>query len=188
MKRTSTLLIIGILVFILVGSYTGYLIFNKSTVDANLKKTQASLLEYENKMSQYQNLEVLEAINAKKTLDELDSDIIKWSKVIKHIRKTIPKNGSLPVVEVLSYSGSASNDISMNVKTYPESSEPYLDVAALIKAFNEDAYFVNSFVPSISTGTDDEGNKILTFLFSTTYVESDVLVEEEVESSDSVVR
>jgi len=195
MKRTSTLLILGILVVLGLGVYTGYSFWKKSSSEENLKRVESTLAEYQNKLLQFESDDILEAINAKKTLDQLESDMIQWSKVIKTVRKTVPTDKGLTIVEILSYSGSSSNDINMNVKTYPDRDEPYFDVADLIRGFEESSSFVGSFVPSISGGTDEDGKEILTFLFGTTYVEADPLAllendEEEVveEESEAVLR
>ncbi len=189
MKRTSTMLMIGILALILFGAYSGYLYFKRASSESELKQVEASLVEYQNEMLKYQNKDVLEAINAKKTLADLNKDIIKWSKVIKKIRKTIPSVDNVPLIEVLSYSGSSSNEISMNVKTYPERDAPYFDVADLIEAFDNSEFFVDSFVPSISAGVDEKGNKILTFVFGTKYVEETPLeiIDNETSSEEEAI-
>jgi hypothetical protein len=201
MKRTSLLLIVGILVFALTSAYTGYLYWQKASSQVELEKVSKSLSEYESKVAQYQNLQILQAINAEKAISALEENIIEWSKVIKKIRKTVPTtNGDLSLVDILSYSGSSNNEISMNVKTYADSDEPYFDVADLIEAFDESSSFADSFVPSISSGVDQEGKALLTFLLSTKYVEEEVFggseievevepeVEAEVPDSSSVVR
>lgn len=196
MKRTSTLLILGIIVVLGIGSYTGYTFWKKTSNEEDLKRVEATLTEYQNKMLQFESKELTEAINAKRTLADLEKDMIQWSKVIKTIRKTVPTDDGLAIVEILSYSGSSSNDINMNVKTYPDREEPYFDIADLIKAFEESTSFMGSFVPSISAGTDEDGKEILTFLFGATYMEESPLelleedVEEEVveEETESVLR
>lgn len=191
MKRTSTLLILGILVVLGIGAYTGYSFWKKASSEENLKRVETTLADYQNKILQFESKEILEAINAKRTLDDLEGDMIQWSKVIKTIRKTVPTDKGFTIVEILSYSGSSSNDINMNVKTYPDRDEPYFDVADLIKGFEESSAFVGSFVPSISGGTDEDGKEILTFLFGTTYVEVDplALLENDVdEESEAVLR
>ena len=58
----------------------------------------------------------------------------------------------------------------MSIKTLPEQDEPYLDIASFIKYFDESDSFVNNFVSSISSGTDEEGEEILTFSFSNSYI------------------
>ena len=55
----------------------------------------------QNKMLQFESKELLEAINAKRTLSDLESDMIQWSKVIKTIRKTVPTDDGLSIVEIL---------------------------------------------------------------------------------------
>ncbi|NIA01813.1 MAG: hypothetical protein GWP15_00340 [Nitrospirae bacterium] len=192
MKRTSTLLILGIIVVLGVGVYTGYTFWKKAANADDLKRVEATLTEYQNKILQFESKDLLEAINAKRTLSDLEGDMIQWSKVIKTIRKTIPTDNGLSIVEILSYSGSTSNDINMNVKTYPDRKDPYFDVADLIKAFEESSSFVGSFVPSISGGTNEDGEEILTFLFGATYVEADplALLEDDVveEEGEAVLR
>ena len=162
-----------------IGSYSGYLFWKKSASEQKLKQVEISLTEYQNEMVKYEAKDVLGAINAKKTLADLENDIIKWSKIIKKIRKTLPKEDGLTLIDILSYSGSSGNEISMNVRTFPERDEPYFDVADLIEAFDDSQFFVDGFVPSISSGIDEEGSEILTFLFGVRYVEEDTL-----ESSD----
>lgn len=194
MKRTSTLLILGILVVLVCASYTGYLYWKQSSIAEELKRVEGNLAEYQNRILQFESKEVLEAINAKKTLADLEGDMIEWSKVIKKIRKTIPKEDGMAIVEVLSYSGSASNEISMNVKTYPDRDKPYFDIADLIRAFDESTSFEDGFVPSVSSGIDEEGNEVLTFLFGAEFVEEDPFEllesgdeEEEVYEEDEAV-
>lgn len=187
MKRTSTLLILGIIVVLGIGAYTGYTFWKKASGEDDLKRVEANLTEYQNKLLQFESKELLEAINAKRTLDDLEGDMIQWSKVIKTIRKTVPTDKGLSTVEILSYSGSSSNDINMNVKTYPDREDPYFDVADFIKAFEESSSFVGSFVPSISGGTDEDGKEILTFLFGATYVEEDPLALLENGAEDEAV-
>lgn len=187
MKRTSILLILGILSLVLVGGYTGYLLWQNSVVEADMQRVEKVLSDYENELLEYKDQAVMEAISAKRALSKIDMEMIEWSDVIKRVRQAIPKRQGDFIVNVLSYSGSSSSELSMNVKTDPESEDPYFDVADLIEAFDENKYFTGSFVPSISTGTDDEGREVLTFLLNANYVESvsedvsDEVAEEPVE-------
>lgn len=176
MKKISSLLIFGIIVLLLVGSYTGYLLFDNTSKTKDLTELNDSLGEYKKQDLKNKNQEVLQAITAKQTVDGLKGDLIEWSGVMKEIRKTIPKDGGEALVDILSYSGSESREITMSVKTLPASNTPYLDVAALIESFDESESFKNVFVPSISAGTNTEGREILTFLMTAQYAQS--VVEE----------
>lgn len=175
MKRTSLLLVIGIIALILVGAYTAYAFWQRSVSEADLKLLDKSLATVKEDLLQNENQQILQAISAKQTVNDLKSNMVKWSEVIKKIRSTIPNKGGLPLVEILSYSGSAGRDISMNVKTIPASENPYFDVADLIKAFTTEKTFVDAFVPSISAGTDEDGNEVLTFSINMKYQTADEL-------------
>lgn len=171
MKRFSTLLILGILAVVAFGGYNVYLSWQKSQLADQVLQADALVADYGKQILQYENKQVLESINAKKTINEIkNAGIIEWSSVIKKIRKTIPKVDGTPIITVLSYSGSSNDEVSMNVKTNEKSENPYFDVADLIKAFNASDYFKDAFVPSISNGVDEKGNQVLTFLISMKYL------------------
>lgn len=178
MKKGSFLLWIGIAALAVVLAYTGYLFWQSSAKASELKVLEKSISDYNNQVLQNDHKQVLKAINAKKTLNSLVADLIEWSKVIKKIRSTIPLKKGIPLVEVLSYNSSNEGSFSISVKTVAGRSEPYLDVADLIQAFNESGNFKNAFVPSISAGEDEEGSLILTFVMTVDYVEEKPLEEE----------
>ena len=178
MKKVSLLLIAGIIVFILTGAYSGYLFWQKSASNSELKRVEKSLTDLQNQVLQFENKKVVQAISAKKTVNSLKDEIVQWSKVIKKVRATVPKEDSVPLIDILSYSVSAGKTINMNAKTFPGSENPYLDVADLIKSFDDEGAFLETFVPSISAGLNDSGEEILTFIFSTAYSGEEVVAEE----------
>lgn len=179
MKRISFLLLIGIFLLAGTGLYGGYIFWQKASLDGELKTVEKSLKEYQAKVLENENQQVVKAVNAKKTLDVLKNDMIQWSEVIGNIRDTVPKDEEgVSRVEILSYSGSSGTDLSMNVKTLPDAEDPYGLVADFIKSFSEDKSFADAFVPSISSGTDDKGRDILTFLFTTKLVKEAENIEE----------
>lgn len=164
-------MMLGIIAVVAFGGYNVYLSWQKSALSDEVLQADVLLSDYGKQVLQYENKQVLESINAKKTINELKNEgIIEWSSVIKKIRMTIPKVDGIPVITVLSYSGSSNDEISMNVKTTETSENPYFDVADVIKAFNSSKYFTEAFVPSISNGVDEKGNQILTFLLSMKYL------------------
>lgn len=181
MKKVSLLLIVGIIVVILTGAYTGYLFWQKSASNSDLKIVEKSLTDLQNQVLQFENKKVVQAINAKKTVNTLKDEMVQWSKVIKKVRATVPKEDSVPLIDILSYSVSAGKTINMNAKTFPGSENPYLDIADLIKSFDDEGAFLETFVPSISAGLNDSGEEILTFIFSTAYSGEEVVVDESVE-------
>lgn len=164
-------MLLGIVAVVAFGGYNLYLSWQASALKDQVLQADALLADYGKQVLQYENKQVLESINAKKTINELKNEgIIEWSSVIKKIRMTIPKVEGVPIVTVLSYSGSSNDEISMNVKTTENAENPYFDVADLIKAFNSSEYFTEAFVPSISNGVDEKGNQVLTFLISMKYI------------------
>ena len=179
MKRISFLLLIGIFLLVGTGLYGGYLFWQKSSLDGELKTVEKSLKEYQAKVLENENQQVVKAVNAKKTLDLIKADMIQWSKVIKDVIDVVPKDDDgVATVDILSYSGSSATDLSMNVKTLPDVEDPYGVVADFIKSFSESKVFADAFVPSISSGSDDKGRDILTFLFSSKIVKQSQNFEE----------
>lgn len=169
MKGKSFLLTLGIVLIVIVGAYSGYQVWNKSSLDVELKRIENSFADYKKEMLQFENKNVMEAVAAKTTVKELKDNSIEWSKVIKEIMDTVPKSKDAPTVNILSYSGSGSSNISMNAKTLVKSENLYADVANFIESFDESGNFVENFVSSISAGKDDKGEGVLTFTFSTNY-------------------
>lgn len=188
MKKTSLLLFIGVFVFVLMGLYTGYVFGQKNVAEEDLQQAETALITVQNEFLKYENKDIESAIAAKQALNELSDTIIRWSKIIKEIRKTVPEDKKgRPLLEILSYSGSGLNELSMNMKTFSYSDNPYEDAADLIEAFDDSKYFISNFVPSISRGSDVEGAEVLTFMFSTRYVEEDVAALVEEASREEVV-
>lgn len=172
MNKFSKMLGFGVAVFALLLVYAGYIFWQNTALGNELERTKTDFNAQSTVLLEYENKKILEAVQAKEVLSDLSSGRVEWSKVITAIRKTLPKGENGDIVEVLSYSGSLGNEISMNVKTKVESDNAYLDVARLIAAFTRSANFTDPFVPSISSGVDQEGNDVLTFLLNATYVEA----------------
>ncbi|OGJ42417.1 hypothetical protein A3B60_03180 [Candidatus Peregrinibacteria bacterium RIFCSPLOWO2_01_FULL_39_12] len=172
MKRLSALLLVGIFAALITAIYVGFVFWQKASSEADQKKLEKVLSDLNQEVLEFENKQVVQAVNAKQIVDALKSDMKKWSTIIKRIRATLPKADNKLLVEALSYSGSLDGGISMNFKTASGSENPYFDVASLIKSFDDSNYFTESFVPSISSGTDEEGWEILSFLMTTKYVEA----------------
>lgn len=164
------LLIFGLLTLLLSAGYTGYMFFDTKTKEESLASTEALLADSAREDLQTKNSEVLAAIKAKKTVNELSGDFIKWSRVISEIIATIPKTRTDALINVNSYSGGADRVVTINVKTIAGRDKPYFDVADLIEKFDESDVFASTFVPSITSGNDSEGREILNFNLSTKYL------------------
>jgi len=175
MRKIPSLLLFGILAVLLTAGYTGYTFWQKSSAEVELGKVNNSISEYKSKILKYENDRVLQAVAAKQTVDSLKAVNIEWSKIIKDIRDTLPKNeDNEDLINVLSYSGSSNNEISLTLKTVGESENPFLDVAKVIASFDNSKNFSDTFVPSIGIGEDKNGNNILSFSVTTKYLKTDV--------------
>lgn len=170
MNRVSILFILGLVALILSGGYTGYMFFDTKSKADDLASTEALLADSAREDLQAKNTEVLAAIKAKKTVNELSTNSIKWSEVIGEIISTIPKTRTDALIDVNSYSGGADSSVTINVRTVAGSDKPYFDVADLIEKFDESDFFASTFVPSITSGQNSEGREILNFSLSTTYL------------------
>jgi hypothetical protein len=170
MKRISFLLYLGAAALLVVVIYSVYAFWQKSVAAEDVLVLDKSITEYQAKIVEKESAHITQAINAKQTVNDLKKGTIHWSKVINQIRATVPKDGVNPLVDILSYSGSSSNEISMNMKTFPGSETPYLDVAAAIKSFSDSPLFADSFVPAISSGADASGKDVLSFMMSAKYI------------------
>lgn len=177
MRKTSLLLILGILAVVALGGYAGYLYWQKGVLTTDAKRVEKSFVQLQDEVVQYEGKNIDSAISAKQSISAIKAGIVQWSQVIRKIRSTIPKGDEGPLVNVVSYSGASGSEISMNVKTVAGSENPYLDIAKLIKGFDLSENFTSSFVSSISSGTDDEGYEILSFVFTTAYKERDEKAE-----------
>lgn len=169
MKRLSFLLIIGVFVLLMAGAYSGYQFWQKARVEEELKKTEKSLAELRAKAADYAEKNVVQAVAAKKLVADLKQDSIQWSTAVQRIISTLPVDNGEPTVQILSYSGSANNEVSLNIKTVSGREEPYFDVADLIAGFDKSQYFSGPFVPAISGGIDEKGREVLTFLLNIDY-------------------
>jgi len=175
MKTGSFLMKIAVLCLIILAGYTGYKYYQKTKFDSDLKKIVLTLNETKKQAMTLDIDKVIGSMSAKQTVESLETNTLKWSKVLKDISLTLPldKRGNA-VVEITSYSGSSGSDLSLNVKTRQDSDNPYTDVQKLIRSFDESNLFSDTFIPSISMGLDEKGNKILSFMLSTKYVGSEV--------------
>ncbi len=174
MKKTSFLLVLGFVVVLVTAAYTGYSYWQQYRVGSELETLDQSLQSHKEELLEIENQQVMQAVFAQQAMQDLRTKIILWSEVVDKVRDTVPVRNGLPLVDVLSYSGSAGRDISVSARTSPESEDPYFDVADLVKAFADADYFENVFTSSISRSTDADGNEVLNFPLRFGYVGGEV--------------
>lgn len=162
-------MLLGIVALFLSAGYGAYMFFDLKAKNSDLDSAEALLLDFEREDLRSKNEEVLSAITAKRTVNELSGDLIKWSDVISEVIATIPKTRTDALIDVTSYSGGSDRAVTISVRTVGGRAEPYFDVAQLIESFDENEIFAATFVPSITSGQDAEGNEVLNFNLSTKY-------------------
>lgn len=172
-KSSNSLLYLGIVAMVVLLGYGGYNYWQKSSLSKANAELEAQYAQLNASVKKYENDRILEVVNAKQAVTEFRSEYVYWSKIIEILQDTLPKKGKKDLVEVLSYSGSSNKDISVSIQTKPGASNPYFDVADVIESFDMSENFVEGFVPSISGSTDLEGNEVLSFSYSGSFVETD---------------
>jgi len=167
--------------FVLMLVLIGFKFFQKSSLEEDLRVLKQGISELTDSLTNYQKSDFEATVLAKQVDVYLKDQKLPWSTVLSKISDTIPEDKSgNKLLNVLSYSGSFGNEISLNVSTTGNSDSPYSDVAKFISAFNQSNYFVDSFVPSIAFGLNTEGKEILTFSFQTKFQEVLEFAEERV--------
>lgn len=103
-------------------------------------------------------------------LKEIEAEEIHWSDVISEAKKLIPLDSAgKEKVKILSYSGSGSGRVVLNVVTEPLAIPPFEDVARLISSFNNSVFFRDVYVPSIAKGQTESGDNTLSFILNMDY-------------------
>lgn len=162
-SRWSLMSVSALLVLLVVSVWSGVTYFgNRGLVDerAELKTTlqrlEAQLGETESKATN----------GTKQTfIDDRKAERILWTNVIKKVLDTNPRN-SEDGQELLTYksiSARPDGNISVNVKTRTSSVNPYIDTAILLRELRRKPFFVEQFIPGISSGKDEVGRELLTY-------------------------
>lgn len=180
------LVFFGVLGILAAGGYYGYLFFEKNKVSDELTSLENELKVLNEESLNYKNEQVSQAVKSKQTAESLALDLVLWSEIVEEIDDVIPTDSGDKLVSVLSYSGSSNQNITINFKTNPRTSNAYFDVSEVIKEFNESDKFDLNFVPSITRGVDDEGQEVLSFLMNSEYLPEGKFVQEEPEINADV--
>ncbi|MFC1615860.1 PilN domain-containing protein [Patescibacteria group bacterium] len=186
MKGGSFFLSLGIFLAIILGAYTGYNYWQNSKVETEIKLFDKKIVELQDDLVKLEIGEIEETIIAKQKLDELQADTVIWSQVIKDIQDTMPTKKGKELINILSYSGASTKEITLSLETLKGSKNPYFDVADFIRSFDDSKFFIEGFVPSLAATLDEDGNPIISFNFSGKYVVDADFVGIEIEESEVV--
>lgn len=172
-RRRTFLFLLSVLSVIAVAVLAFYLGLQKTAITEEQKLLEAEVNTLNSEIRALQGQNVQATRFAQQWLDTIEADEIKWSSVITKIDSLIPYDAVTrsDKVRFLSYSGSQNGQISLNATTRSLVTEPYSDVAELVAVFNESSFFSNGYVPSITRGESDVGEKVASFIFNVTYNE-----------------
>lgn len=171
--RKPMTIILAVIALVIVVGFAAYLNMQRSAFTDQSSRLDEDVRALKNQISVLEGQKVEAARLSQQYLAAIESEEIVWSKALTRIKSLVPfdaVNSSNKII-FSSYSGSKGGELSMNSVTRPTRLDPYEDVAELIKVFNDSSFFTNAYVPSISRGETDEGEKMATFVFNTTYRE-----------------
>lgn len=141
--------------------------FQKSQVLNNTTQLEKDAAALQTQIDEVKSTKVEFSKNATDALSKITADEIRWSEVIDQINQLLPKDATgSRKVNVLSYSGSGTGRVAVNMVTVPAGDPAYSDVAQLIATFNNSLYFRDVYVPSISRGSNEEGLTSLSFVLN----------------------
>lgn len=183
-KRNPFFFILSLLVLLGAVAAALYLHFQKSTINEEQNRLDNEIQTLNQEVSAFEIDKIEAAQTAQKSLESLQKEEIRWSDVLEKMNTLLPEDAQgNDTITFLSFSGSQGGKLTVNAQTRPAKVEPFADVSALIKSFNTSSFFANAYIPTISRGENDVGDKILTFVFNLTYKEK---LPEEIQNSVQV--
>lgn len=160
----------GLLILLIAAAL--YLQLQKSAITDEKNRIAADLKSIQTQIELLESKKVEAAQVAQQWLDTLRKEEILWSQVLVKIKSLVPQDtDGVNTVDFLSYSGAQDGKLTLNAQTKAAKVEPFEDISNLIAAFNSSAYFKKAFVPNITRGETDTGDKLLSFIFTVNYVE-----------------
>jgi len=170
-KKSPLFLILAILSLVAAVAAAFYLGLQKSAIEEEQKRLTADITSLQDEITALEGQKIEAAQLARQWLDEVKKDEILWSRVITRIQSLLPVDPAtqIPKIKVLSYSGSQAGKLILNAQTVEAQIEPYEYVAELISIFNGSSYFADAYVPAITRGETDQGNRFLSFVLNFSY-------------------
>jgi Tfp pilus assembly protein PilN len=171
--RKPLTIILAVMALVLVGGFSVYLNMQKSAIKGEVDRISTEIVSLKNEINVMEGQKIEAARQSQKYLAAIEADEIKWSRALSRIRSLIPFDATTNKnkVNFASYSGSQGGKLSLNASTRPTRDDPYKDVAEVIKVFNDSSFFGEAYVPSITRGETDDGEKVATFIFNLNYKE-----------------
>jgi Tfp pilus assembly protein PilN len=184
-KRSPLLLILAVAVVLLLAAGAFYLQLQKTAITEEQGRLKEEIKSLNSEITALESQKLEAAQLAQQWLASIQQDEIRWSNILDKIDELVPQDilGARKV-DFLSYSGSQGGKLVLNAQTKPSKIEPFKDVADLISSFNSTPYFFDAYVPTISRGETETGDKLLTFIFNVSYREK---LPEDITTSTSTI-
>lgn len=173
-KRHPVLLLLAFVTLAIVVAGAFYLGLQKTAILEEQKRLDVDVASLKDEIRSLKSQNIEAAQLAQEWLASVEKDEIQWSQVITRIESLLPVDNLTlkPTIKILSYSGSAGGKLSLNAQTYEAPIEPFGDVSQLLSVFNGSSFFSNAYVPSVTRGETNSGNKVLSFVMNLNYDES----------------
>jgi len=172
-KRISIFTLFLAFVLLATIGATGFYHFQAPNLRAQQSDINQQITVLQAEMNAFKKNNVAANQNAANSLKEIEKGELKWSKILAALAEANPKDSSnVAKVIFLSYSGSQDGKLSISAVTQPNPSVPYTAVSELLKAFNNNPYFRDAYIPALSKGTTLDGNSTLSFVLNVTFGES----------------
>lgn len=188
--KMSFMLMFSVIIFIAVVVASVYFNLQKASLEGQKERLEEDIAGIRSEISKIEEKKVKSAKNAQDFLAMVEDEEIIWSQVFTRIRSLVPYSAVTQKSKIafLSYSGAGNGTININAETAPAEKAPYDDISELITLFNDSTYFYNAHVPTISGGSDELGDQVLSFTFNISYEDTamdQIITEEEEEEIKS---
>lgn len=171
-KKSPLILVLAIVAVVIVGAGIGYMQLTKSALNDEQKRLKDETQSLQTEINTLESQKIEAAQLAQQWLATISKNEIRWSNVLDKINSLVPEDAlGQKKLNFLSYSGSEGGKLTLNGQTIPAKDEPYGDLSDLVAAFNSSSFFNNAYIPTISRGETDTGDKLLSFVFNLNYKE-----------------
>ncbi len=185
--KSAKMVLFLVLVLVILSAVTAIQQFSIGGIENQIAQADQQIGKLKVDLETLQGDETEATQIAKMALDNLKKQEIRWSEVLANINGLVPKDASnRPKVRFLSYSGTADGKVNISAVTAASAMPPFNDVAQIISTFSDNVYFKEVYVPSISKGTNDQGQTTLSFILNLRYEPVDTGSDEAVNSAVSV--
>jgi hypothetical protein len=165
----TSILVLLVLVALIIFSILTF--FSNRSISAELESTQARIAQIDSSSSD--NLSKASLSTKKQFFDsKMENRLVAYNL----LTRIFEVNGSAgnseeasDLVRISSISGNKLGEVTVNIQTDLDSTDPYIDTALLIREFKRKAYFENVFIPNIGSSLTQLGQDLLNYSLRATY-------------------